>query len=88
MKITTITVYHVDLPLVEGNYAWSEGKSVSVFDSTVVAAGPTEVQALDTNTVYLLTRVVDEAAALRARLVSVTVGWTDRRGQALALIPN
>lgn len=55
------------------------------FDSTVVAAGPTEVQALDTNTVYLLTRVVDEAAALRARLVSVTVGWTDRRGQAQSL---
>lgn len=39
MKITTITVYQVDLPLVEGNYAWSEGKSVSVFDSTVVAIG-------------------------------------------------
>ena len=39
MKITTITVFQVDLPLVEGNYAWSEGKSVSVFDSTVVAIG-------------------------------------------------
>ncbi|TWT32649.1 cis-3-hydroxy-L-proline dehydratase [Blastopirellula retiformator] len=36
MKITSITVYQVDLPLHEGNYAWSEGKSVSVFDSTVV----------------------------------------------------
>lgn len=36
MKITKITVYQVDLPLVEGNYSWSEGKSVDVFDSTVV----------------------------------------------------
>ncbi|MCC9606985.1 mandelate racemase/muconate lactonizing enzyme family protein [Blastopirellula sp. JC732] len=36
MKITSISVYQVDLPLREGNYAWSEGKSVSVFDSTVV----------------------------------------------------
>ena len=36
MKISSIKVYQVDLPLVEGNYAWSEGKNVSVFDSTVV----------------------------------------------------
>ena len=36
MKITTIRVYQVDLPLVEGRYSWSEGKYVEVFDSTVV----------------------------------------------------
>ena len=36
MKITGIRVYQVDLPLHEGNYSWSEGKSVDVFDSTVV----------------------------------------------------
>ena len=36
MKITGIQVYQVDLPLHEGNYSWSEGKSVDVFDSTVV----------------------------------------------------
>jgi len=36
MKITGIEVYQVDLPLHEGNYSWSEGKSVDVFDSTVV----------------------------------------------------
>lgn len=36
MKITKISVYQVDLPLQEGNYSWSEGKSVDVFDSTVV----------------------------------------------------
>lgn len=36
MKITNIKVYQVDLPLHEGNYSWSEGKSVDVFDSTVV----------------------------------------------------
>ena len=36
-KIKRISVYKVDLPLSEGSYNWSEGKSVSVFDSTVVA---------------------------------------------------
>ncbi|WP_417851817.1 cis-3-hydroxy-L-proline dehydratase [Thalassoglobus sp.] len=36
MKITRISTYQVDLPLHEGNYSWSEGKSVDVFDSTVV----------------------------------------------------
>ncbi|MEC9092187.1 MAG: cis-3-hydroxy-L-proline dehydratase, partial [Planctomycetota bacterium] len=36
MKITGINVYQVDLPLKEGKYSWSEGKSVEVFDSTVV----------------------------------------------------
>ena len=37
MRITGIDVYQVDLPLVEGDYKWSEGKSVATFDSTVVA---------------------------------------------------
>jgi L-alanine-DL-glutamate epimerase-like enolase superfamily enzyme len=37
MKITRILAYRVDLPLHEGTYKWSGGKSVSVFDSTVVA---------------------------------------------------
>jgi L-alanine-DL-glutamate epimerase-like enolase superfamily enzyme len=37
MKITKIRVYQVDLPLHEGSYNWSGGKSVEVFDSTVVA---------------------------------------------------
>lgn len=36
MKIKRITAYQVDLPLHEGSYKWSGGKSVSVFDSTVV----------------------------------------------------
>lgn len=36
MKITGIQAYQVDLPLKEGDYKWSEGKSVAVFDSTVV----------------------------------------------------
>jgi cis-L-3-hydroxyproline dehydratase len=36
MKITKITVYQVNLPVTEGAYNWSGGKSVSVFDSTVV----------------------------------------------------
>ena len=36
MKISKISVYQVDLPLHEGSYNWSGGKSVQVFDSTVV----------------------------------------------------
>jgi L-alanine-DL-glutamate epimerase-like enolase superfamily enzyme len=36
MKIDKIEVYQVQLPLGEGSYSWSEGKSVQEFDSTVV----------------------------------------------------
>jgi L-alanine-DL-glutamate epimerase-like enolase superfamily enzyme len=36
MKITRIAAYQVDLPLHEGSYQWSGGKSVDVFDSTIV----------------------------------------------------
>jgi len=36
MKIKRIAVYQVDLPLHEGSYKWSGGKSVTVFDSTIV----------------------------------------------------
>src|SRR5947209_8261176 len=36
MRITRLTAYRVELPLVEGNYNWAGGKSVAVFDSTVV----------------------------------------------------
>ena len=37
MMITRILAYRVELPLHEGSYKWSGGKSVSAFDSTVVA---------------------------------------------------
>jgi len=36
MKIARIFAHRVELPLVEGSYKWSDGKSVSVFDSTIV----------------------------------------------------
>ncbi len=36
MKITRFAAYQVDLPLHEGSYKWSGGKSVEVFDSTIV----------------------------------------------------
>jgi L-alanine-DL-glutamate epimerase-like enolase superfamily enzyme len=36
MKISRISAYKVELPLHEGSYQWSGGKSVTVFDSTVV----------------------------------------------------
>ncbi|MFY9551873.1 MAG: cis-3-hydroxy-L-proline dehydratase [Thermoanaerobaculia bacterium] len=36
MKIRRIAAYRVELPLREGSYQWSGGKSVAVFDSTLV----------------------------------------------------
>jgi L-alanine-DL-glutamate epimerase-like enolase superfamily enzyme len=36
MRIVGMSLYQVDLPLYEGSYNWSGGKSVEVFDSTVV----------------------------------------------------
>jgi len=36
MKIARILAYRVELPLVETTYKWSGGKSVTVFDSTIV----------------------------------------------------
>jgi len=36
MKITRIAAYRIELPLHEGSYKWSGGKSVDVFDSTIV----------------------------------------------------
>ena len=36
MKIARIFAHRVELPLVEGTYKWSGGKSVSIFDSTIV----------------------------------------------------
>jgi L-alanine-DL-glutamate epimerase-like enolase superfamily enzyme len=36
VKISRIRAYRVELPLHEGSYKWSGGKSVTVFDSTVV----------------------------------------------------
>src|SRR5205085_3331949 len=37
MRIRRIAAWQVDLPLHEGSYKWSGGKSVTVFDSTIVA---------------------------------------------------
>ena len=36
MKIARIFAHRGELPLIEGSYKWSGGKSVSVFDSTLV----------------------------------------------------
>ncbi len=36
MRITRIQAYRVELPLYESTYKWSGGKSVTVFDSTIV----------------------------------------------------
>ncbi len=40
MKIKRISCWQVDLPLHEGSYKWSGGKSVDVFDATLVADSP------------------------------------------------
>ena len=37
MKISRILAYRVELPLHETTYKWSGGKSVTVFDSTIIA---------------------------------------------------
>ncbi len=37
MRIRRIRAWKLDLPLCEGTYRWSGGKSVSVFDSTIVS---------------------------------------------------
>jgi L-alanine-DL-glutamate epimerase-like enolase superfamily enzyme len=36
VKIARIFAHRIELPLVEGSYKWSGGKSVSIFDSTIV----------------------------------------------------
>src|SRR6478609_10020981 len=36
MRIARIFAHRVELPLREGSYKWSGGKSVTVFDSTIV----------------------------------------------------
>ena len=36
MNIKKISVFQVDLPLVEGRYTWANGKFVETFDSTIV----------------------------------------------------
>src|SRR5438874_8908656 len=36
MRISRIFAHRVELPLREGSYKWSGGKSVTVFDSTIV----------------------------------------------------
>ena len=42
MKIIGVQVYQVDLPLHEGSYRWSGGKSVEVFDCTLVRVATDE----------------------------------------------
>ena len=44
MKIRRIFAHRVELPLGEGAYKWSGGKSVTVFDSTVIGVETDEGQ--------------------------------------------
>ncbi len=36
MKIIRTFAYRVELPLKEGSYKWTEGKSISVFDGNII----------------------------------------------------
>jgi hypothetical protein len=36
MRIVRIFAHRVELPLQEGSYKWSGGKSVTIFDSTII----------------------------------------------------
>ncbi len=42
MRISSLTVYQVDLPLKEGRYNWSNGNFVDIFDSTILEIGTDE----------------------------------------------
>ena len=42
MKIRSISAWQIDLPIHEGSYKWSGGKSVTVFDSTIVGVETSE----------------------------------------------
>ena len=51
MKISKISVWQVDLPLHEGDYKWSGGKSVETFDTFILLSGDSDfvglIQSLD-----------------------------------------
>ena len=69
VKIERISVYQVDLPLHEGTYSWSEGKSVDVFDSTVV-----QIETDAGITGY--GEVLSVGASLSTGLCTRRAGWT------------
>ena len=86
MKITKITAWQVDLPLHEGNYKWSGGKSVDVFDSTLVRletdAGVTGYgEACPLGPVYLPSYAKGVRAGL-SELAPALIGKTPPIGQA------
>ncbi|MCY3879356.1 MAG: mandelate racemase/muconate lactonizing enzyme family protein [Rhodobacteraceae bacterium] len=37
MRISSISVWQVDLPITEGRYSWADGKSIELFDNSVIA---------------------------------------------------
>ena len=58
MRITRISAWQVELPLHEGSYKWSGGKSVAVFDSTVVRVQPTPASGSRQNATAISGRAV------------------------------
>lgn len=94
MKITRILAYRVELLLHETTYKWSGGKSVTVFDSTIVRVetdagivGHGEVCPLDRSICRLTRRACARDYAswdrtcsvkIRASLRSSITAWTAR----------
>ncbi|MEJ2165548.1 MAG: enolase C-terminal domain-like protein [Desulfobacterales bacterium] len=66
MKIRRILAYQVDLPLHEGSYKWSGGKSVENFDSTVVR--------IETDTDIKISKFGGLTKAAQARDLCVSLG--------------
>ena len=66
MKITRILAYRVELPLHETTYKWSGGKSVAVFDSTLVCVETDDgLVAFDTSNEHGGAKVVEEVRRWR-----------------------
>ena len=84
MKSRRIAAYRMELPLVEGSYRWSGGKSVDVFDSTLVrvetdagVVGPGGLEPVTSSTWRMPQRPTLERASLcydRATAPQVTGG--------------
>ena len=87
MKIARVFAHRVELPLHEGKYSWSGGKSISVFDSTVVGVetdtgliGYGEVCPLGP---FYLPAYADGVRAGLKELAPHVIGWDPRELSAL-----
>jgi L-alanine-DL-glutamate epimerase-like enolase superfamily enzyme len=82
MKITRVYAHRVELPLQEGSYKWSGGKSVSVFDSTIIGvetdAGITGWGEVCPLGPFYLPAYAEGVRAGLAELAPHLIGWDPR----------